>query len=124
VDNHRDHQATNRILRLALELLPKEITSDILIRGYEVWTLVPANRMVDISSVEVIKLQAINLSALQTRFVDYTPAILGLNQYRSMMHLLGRSTAEAFWECTWNEYKTLVDWVFQSALLRLPKGKA
>lgn len=43
VDNHRDHRATNRILRLALEPLPKEITSGLLIRGYEVWTPLPAN---------------------------------------------------------------------------------
>ena len=109
IDNHCDHRATNRILRLALEPLPKEITSGMLIRGYEIWTPVPANRMVDISSVEALKRQAINFFASQTRFVDYTRAILGLNQYRSMMHLQGRSTAEAFWECTWDEYKTLVD---------------
>jgi len=109
VDNHRDHRATNRILRLAMEALPKEITSGIIIRGYEVWTPVPANRMVDISSVEGLKREAINLFASQTRFVDYARAILGLNRYRSMTHLLGRSTAEAFWECTWDEYKALVD---------------
>ena len=109
VDDHRDHRATNRILRLALEQLPKEIASGILIRGYEVWTPLPANRMVDISPVEALKRQAINLFASQTRFVDYARAILGLNQFRSMIHLFGRSTAEAFWECTWAEYKSLVD---------------
>ncbi len=114
MDNHPDHRATNRILRLALESLPKEITAEILIRGYEVWTPVPANRMVDISPVETIKRQAIDLFASQTRFVDYTRAILGLNQYRSMMHLHGRSTAEAFWEHTCDEYKTLVDQVLLS----------
>ena len=65
--------------------------------------------MVDISSVEGLKREAINLFASQTRFVDYARAILGLNRYRSMTHLLGRSTAEAFWECTWEEYKALVD---------------
>ena len=65
--------------------------------------------MVDISPVEALKRQAINLFASQTRFVDYARAILGLNQFRSMIHLFGRSTAEAFWECTWAEYKSLVD---------------
>ena len=97
IDNHCDHRATNRILRLALEPVPKEdIASGMLIRGYEIWTPLPANRMVDISSVEALKRQAINFFASQTRFVDYTRAILGLNQYRSMMHLQGRSTAEGF----------------------------
>jgi len=109
VDDHRDHRATNRILRLALEQSPKEIASGLRIRGYEVWTPLPANRMVDISPVEALKRQAIDLFASQTRFVDYARAILGLNQYRSMIHLLGKSTAEAFWECTWEEYRTLVD---------------
>ena len=109
VDNHPDHRATNRIIRLALETLPKEITSGILIRGYEVWTPAPANRMVDISSEEALKRQAIDLFASQTKFMDYARVILGLNQYRSMVHLHGRSTAEAFWECTWDEYKTLMD---------------
>ena len=51
-----------------------------LIRGYEIWTPLPANRMVDISLVEALKRQAINFFASQTRFVDYT-AILWLNQY-------------------------------------------
>ncbi len=122
VDNHRDHRATNRILRLAMEALPKEITSDIIIRGYEVWTPVPANRMVDISSVEGLKREAINLFASQTRFVDYARAILGLNRYRSMTHLLGRSTAEAFWECTWDEYKALVDNTLLALLMRPGMG--
>jgi LmbE family N-acetylglucosaminyl deacetylase len=109
LDNHPDHRATNRILRFALESLPEEITSEIRIRGYEVWTPVPANRMVDISPVEALKREAVNVFASQTRFVDYARAILGLNQYRSMMHLGGRSTAEAVWECTWDEYRRLVD---------------
>lgn len=110
-DNHPDHRAANRILRLALASSPKEIASAILIRGYEVWTPAPVNRMADISAVEALKRQAINLFVSQTRFVDYARAIIGLNQYRSIVHLKGRSAAEAFWECGWDEYDALVEGV-------------
>jgi N-acetylglucosamine malate deacetylase 1 len=109
VDNHRDHWATNRTLRIALDRLSPAITAKLIIRGYEVWTPLPANRMADISTVAELKRQAIDLFHSQTRFVDYTRAILGLNQYRSMMHLHGNGTAEAFWESTVEEYKALFD---------------
>jgi LmbE family N-acetylglucosaminyl deacetylase len=108
-DNHRDHWATNRILRAALDRLPTRDTSTLLIRGYEVWTALPANCMADISSVGDLKRQAIDVFASQTRFVDYSRAIVGLNQYRSMMHLLGKGMAEAFLQSTCDEYCELFD---------------
>jgi LmbE family N-acetylglucosaminyl deacetylase len=104
-DYHRDHWATNRILRKALDRLK----GDILIRGYEVWTPLPANRMVDISSTVEIKRKAIAVFVSQTRLVDYARTILGLNQYRSMMHLHGQGFAEAFLENTAEEYRRLFD---------------
>ena len=108
-DNHRDHWATNRILRVVLDRLPPDIKANVLIRGYEVWTALPANRMADISSVGDLKRQAIDVFASQTKFVDYSRAIIGLNQYRSMTHLLGRGLAEAFLESTSEEYCELFD---------------
>jgi len=108
-DHHRDHWATNRILRKTLDRLPEKVTKNLVIRGYEVWTPLPANRMSDISDVVEIKRQCIEAFASQTRLIDYARTILGLNQYRSMVHLCGRGYAEAFLETTVEEYRRLFD---------------
>jgi len=36
---------------------------------------------------------------------------MGLNRYRSMIHLQGRGFAEAFWELTCEEYRKAFDQV-------------
>ena len=108
-DNHRDHWATNRILRQAIDRLPPERAKAILIRGYEVWTPLPANRMADITAVVELKRQAIEAFASQTRYVDFSRTTLGLNQYRSMTTLNGQGYAEAFLEATAEEYRQMFD---------------
>jgi N-acetylglucosamine malate deacetylase 1 len=117
-DHHRDHWATNRILRKALERLRSDLSRNLIIRGYEVWTPLPANRMAEITSVVQTKRQAIDVFVSQTRRIDYAWTILGLNQYRSMIHLLGRGYAEAFFETTVDEYREFFDQVS----LRVPFG--
>ena len=52
---------------------------------------------------------AIEAFVSQTRLIDYAPTILGLNQYRSMVHLCGKGYAEAFLETTAEEYRRLFD---------------
>jgi LmbE family N-acetylglucosaminyl deacetylase len=108
-DNHPDHWATNRIYRAALAQASDELRNAILIRGYEVWTPLPANIMVDIGDVFEIKRQAIDAFPSQTRYVDYTRIAAGLASYRSMMHLHGRGYAEAFFETTAAEYERLFE---------------
>jgi LmbE family N-acetylglucosaminyl deacetylase len=108
-DNHRDHWGTNRVLRKVLDRLPAAATRDLVIRGYEVWTPLPANRMVDISDVAEKKKQAIDVFVSQTKLVDYSRAIVGLNQYRSMRHFFGRGYAEAFLESTCDQYREMFD---------------
>jgi LmbE family N-acetylglucosaminyl deacetylase len=108
-DHHSDHWATNRILRKALERLPSELTRNLIIRGYEVWTPLPANRMAEITSVVETKRKGIEVFVSQTRLIDYAWTILGLNQYRSMIHLLGHGYAEAFFETTVDEYREFFD---------------
>lgn len=108
-DHHRDHWATNRILRNVLDRLPPAIPSNLLIRGYEVWTTTFANRMIDITGVADNKRLAIDAFVSQTSQVDYARAILGLNQYRSMRHMAGHGFAEAFLETTPDEYRLLFD---------------
>ena len=115
-DHHCDHWATNRILRKSLDRLPQSLTRDLIIRGYEVWTPLPANRMTDITEVVQTKRQAIDVFVSQTRLVDYAWTILGLNQYRSMIHLHGHGYAEAFFETTVDEYR----WYFDQISLTMP----
>lgn len=107
-DRHPDHWATNRILRVALDRLEPQQRSTI-IRGYEIWSPLPANRMADITTVAQIKQQAIAAFVSQTRHVDYSWTATGLNQYRSMIHMHGRGYAEAFLESTVPEFRALYD---------------
>jgi LmbE family N-acetylglucosaminyl deacetylase len=108
-DHHRDHWATNQILRKLLDQLPGEMAAKLLIRGYEIWSTAPVNRMIDITSVADTKRAAIEAFVSQTSQVDYSRAILGLNQYRSMRHMAGHGFAEAFLETTPGDYRQLFD---------------
>jgi LmbE family N-acetylglucosaminyl deacetylase len=117
-DHHADHWATNRILRQALDRLPEEVSRDLLVRGYEVWTPLPANRLADITSVADLKRHAIEAFESQLQHVNYVWTIMGLNQYRSMVHLTGKGYAEAFFETTTAEYARY----FEQVSLRAPFG--
>jgi LmbE family N-acetylglucosaminyl deacetylase len=108
-DRHIDHWATNRILRLVLDRLAPETLDRMIIRGYEIWSPLPANRMADITSVVEIKKKAIAAFASQTRYVDYSWTAAGLNQYRSMVHMHGHGYAEGFLETKVAEFKELFD---------------
>lgn len=112
-DHHSDHWGTNRILRHVIDRYKLDYStpygSGPIIRGYEIWTPLPANRMADITEVAEIKRKAIEVFVSQTKFIDYPWTIMGLNQYRSMVHLLGKGYAEAFLESTIDEYRELFD---------------
>jgi LmbE family N-acetylglucosaminyl deacetylase len=108
-DRHVDHWATNRILRGVLDRLAPDALDRMIIRGYEIWAPLPANRMADITSVAQIKKNAIAAFASQTRYVDYSWTASGLNQYRSMVHMHGRGYAEGFLETNVAEFKELFD---------------
>jgi LmbE family N-acetylglucosaminyl deacetylase len=107
-DAHVDHWNTNRCLAAALAKVPRNKHPD-LIRGYEVWAPLPANRLVDIASVKDVKKQAINVFESQTRIDDYAAGILGLNQYRSMLYHHGKGCCEAFLETTPDEFARLCE---------------
>lgn len=108
-DAHHDHWAANRILRAALDRIAQSLSRNILIRGYEVWSTLPANRVANIASVIKLKEQAIETFASQTKSADFTSAALGLNRYRSLLYWQGRGFAEAFMETTAAEYRELFD---------------
>jgi len=108
-DGHRDHWATNRVFRAALRQVSQTIFKNLIVRGYEVWTPLLANRMADIASVIEVKKKAIDVFVSQTQSVDYARTAVGLSQYRSMALLAGRGFVEAFQEVTAAEYCALFD---------------
>ena len=113
-DFHVDHWAANRILRLALDRLPGFLLRNMVIRGYEIWSTLPANRIADITAVIKIKEQAIAAFSSQMKSTDFVSAALGLNRYRSMVYSQGRGYAEGFLETTVAQYREL----FEAIILR------
>jgi LmbE family N-acetylglucosaminyl deacetylase len=105
-DRHPDHWATNSVLHAALAQMPADWARDVLIRGYEVWSPLPANRLLDISAQFELKRQAVSLFESQLSF-DYVTAISGLNQYRSLTWQKGKGYAEAYLESTVSEYRRM-----------------
>jgi len=100
-DNHLDHQATFAILRDALVASHR---ANIALWFYEVWSPLPANRMVDIGSSLLIKMQAIGSHMSQMRLIDYVKLA------RSLARIRARSCgaphtqyAEAFYVCDVSE---------------------
>lgn len=104
-DRHPDHRTTNRIFLSALNA-----TRDLdppMCCGFEVWTPIEPNCLVDITSVIDIKRRALEQFASQMTSIDFGRCILGLHAYRSMIHLRGHGYAEAFVLVPADEYRRL-----------------
>lgn len=106
-DNHPDHWQTNRILTAALKRKPFRFDC----YGYEVWSPIYPNCMVDIGDVVEKKREALQKFESQLRHNDFVNAILGLNAYRSMVDLNGRGYVEAFFAATSKEYLSLFNYL-------------
>jgi LmbE family N-acetylglucosaminyl deacetylase len=89
LDGHPDHEA----LGAALDRAGIEPATELW--GYETWVPVPANRLVDVTSVLEQKQAAIAAHATAAQAFDLEAA-LGLNRWRSIHGLMGRGYAEAF----------------------------
>jgi N-acetylglucosamine malate deacetylase 1 len=89
LDDHPDHAA----LAAALDRCPPPLAVELW--GYEVWTPLAANRIVDISAVVALKEGALAIHRTARQAFDISAA-LGLNRWRSVQGLLGRGYAEAF----------------------------
>lgn len=105
-DLHPDHWQTNLVLCAAAAGLPA--AANLPLRGYEVWSPLPANRLVDISAQMPLKLQALAAFVSQLRELDYRRMVEGLNAYRSGALGAGRGHAEAFHELPLSAYQRLV----------------
>jgi len=89
LDDHPDHAA----VAAALDRRPPPPAVELW--GYEVWTPLAANRIVDISAVVALKEGALATHRTARQAFDITAA-LGLNRWRSMQGLMGRGWAEGF----------------------------
>ena len=85
------------------------------IRGYEVWTPLPATVVADISDQMSRKREAMRCYRSQIAAIDYPHHVEGLNAYRAMT-LGGRSArhAEAFLELSTDAYLELGNSLFVS----------
>lgn len=104
-DNHHDHRVLNVWL---LRTLAEHVTLRPLIRGYEVWSPLPATVVTDISKQMPRKREAMRCYRSQVTTIDYSHHIEGLNAYRAMT-LGGRSArhAEVFLELSADAYLEL-----------------
>jgi len=105
LDDHPDHRAANRIFAAAA---PHCSGSRMEVYAYEVWTPLPANRLVDISPVVDIKEKAIRAHTSQTGRMDYAAATLGLNRFRALPVTGGKGFCEAFFSTEADRYAALV----------------
>jgi len=104
-DHHPDHRATNRIFLSALAATRG--LDPPMCCGFEVWTPIAPNCLVDITGVIDVKRRALDQFASQMSSIDFGRCILGLHAYRSMIHLRGRGYAEAFVLLPADEYRRL-----------------
>lgn len=111
-DNHHDHRMLNvwlhRTLREHAAFRP-------LVRGYEVWSPLPATAVADITRYLEGKRAAMSCYVSQNASIDYMHHIEGLNAYRAMT-LGGRRArhAEAFLELSADVYLELGNSLFLS----------
>jgi LmbE family N-acetylglucosaminyl deacetylase len=95
-DRHRDHAAVGAGLVQALQRLGLATRARPLCAGYEIWSPIDANVLVDVTDHVDCKREAIQRHRSQLGDVDYATAILALNRYRSASGLFAEGYAEAF----------------------------
>jgi LmbE family N-acetylglucosaminyl deacetylase len=100
LDGHADHAA----LGAAVNRRPPN--PDVELWGYETWTPLPANRLVDITSVYERKEKALGAHATAALAFDLK-AGLGINRWRSIQGLMGRGYAEGFLVAPANDWLSL-----------------
>lgn len=92
LDNHVDHVKANKVL---LQIC-NNYGFNFNVCAYEVWTPLIPNIIVDIGKVFGIKKKALLCFKSQLKYTDYLSITSGLNKYRTIYNLDGKSYAEAF----------------------------
>jgi LmbE family N-acetylglucosaminyl deacetylase len=104
LDDHPDHQA------LSVALAQARVPPSTEVWAYEVWTAVPANRLVDITEVFGRKEAALAEHRTPAQVFD-TSAHLALQRWRSIHGLAGRGYVEAFLALTFPLFSSLASGV-------------
>jgi LmbE family N-acetylglucosaminyl deacetylase len=108
LDTHPDHRATNRIFYASTKNFSCANVPAPIYREYEVWTPVLSNRIIDISDVVEIKHKAIQQFGSQIAQTNYLRTQLALNAYRSLYCSQGYGFAEAFFESSAKQHRSLL----------------
>lgn len=106
-DRHPDHHAASHCLAAAVQRTGEARAPDTCL-GFELWSPILANVVVDIGCCLDIKRRAIACHASQLKDVDYWQAVEGLNRYRAVSALLPGGHAEAFHQSGWAAYRRLL----------------
>jgi len=106
-DLHHDHWITNCLFVEAAR--QARLSPSVACWGYEVWTPLIANAVVDITSVAERKRLAMQAFPSQQAEFDYPRAMLGLNTYRSLHRGRAHGLAEAFHVAELGVYRRLFD---------------
>jgi len=103
-DNHEEHRFVNISVSRALR---DAGNSSMIVRAYEIWSPLPANKVADITDCLEKKRKAILSYTSQLETIDYEHHILGLNAYRALT-LGGKARyAEAFLELPARAYAAM-----------------
>lgn len=106
-----DHWQTSRLFEAVVQARRSGWAGgEVRVRGYEVWSPLPANCIADIGAKAARKHELLGIYASQLRDVDYRRPVEGLNRYRSMMlAATGEGHAEAFFESSLRAWLDLMD---------------
>lgn len=104
LDGHSDHRAVADALAAAIEKLEGGVAPEIW--GYETWTALIPNRIVEITSVIERKREALAAHEMASLALDIS-AGEGIARWRTMQSLGGRGWAEAFMAISPEDYVAL-----------------
>lgn len=108
-DRHADHAAATSCLLAAAERMDAGWTEAVDCLGYEVWSPIYANLLIDIGEVAGVKRRAIACHASQLKDVDYLAGVEGLNRYRGIQGGVPGGAAEAFFRAPLPVWRSLHD---------------
>ena len=106
-DPHPDHWMTNCLFVEAAARA--DLKRSVQCWGYEVWSPLLSNTVVDITDVIKHKKDAMKTFSSQNSNVDYPRVALGLNTYRSLLARHGQGFAEAFYVAELDLYKGIYE---------------
>jgi LmbE family N-acetylglucosaminyl deacetylase len=107
-DRHLDHVAAGACLISALRQLGSNRLNGLMCAGYEVWSPIQANVVVDVTDCIERKKTAIGAYRSQLRDTNYLDGALSLNRFRAISNLMPGTYAEAFYVASAQAYLELI----------------